>query len=318
MVTDTLPLDRDRAQLVLVGAIAIGIVLIGMTTVLNSAVFTENVAGGSSVETTGDVAEFERESVRNVRSITIRTNHAESYHQSDKDDLNETVKGHVGNYSRALAETYADTGSVYVNVTYDRTVNFGARVLQDDDADFTSNPGVGASSSWSVISGPAEIGWFVMNLDVENVSQTDPVWLNFTDSDGTRLNVSLRQTASDDLAIRSDVAGGNVSDVTCEPQNGRVLLDVLDGASYTGDCTFNSTEYLDQTYVSLEIEDGVNGHGKYDLVVNDSAPITGVAACASPQDPCRGIAIWSLEFTTNYRTGSIAYEKTHNVSVYGG
>lgn len=309
--------SEDRAQLVLVGAIAIGIVLIALTTVLNSAVFTENVAGGSKVEVTGDVQEFERESVRNVRSLVIRINHAESYHDSnsDRQTLNATLRRNVGNYSRVLAESYADTGSVYVNLSYGRTAEFGARALQDEDNDFSRNDG---QSSWTVFSGPTEIGWFVMNIDVENVSQTDPVWLNFTDADGTRLNVSLRRTAGNRLAVRSDIDGGNVSDVTCEPQNGRVLLDVLDGTSYSADCTFNSTEHLGPTYSSLDIDDGQNGHGKYDLVINDSAPLAGMAACASPNDPCRGIAAWTVEFTTHYETGSIVHEKTRNVSVYDG
>jgi hypothetical protein len=305
----------ERAQLILVGAIAIGIVLIALTTVLNSAVFTENVAGGSSVEVTGDVQEFERESVRNVRSLVIRVNHAESYHDSasDRKELNATARRNVGNYSRILAETYADTGSVYVNLSYEGTEKFGARVLQDSDDNFSKNNG---QSSWTVFSGPAEIGWYVVNVDVENVSQSDPVWFNFTDASGTGMNVSLRQTAGKQLAVRSDIAGGNVSNVTCKPQNGRVLLDVLGGTSYSADCSFNSTEYLEPPYTKLEIEDGEYGYGKYDLVINDSAPVSGMAACASPNDPCRGIAIWSIEFTTHYETASVSYEKTHNVSVY--
>lgn len=310
--------SNDRAQLVLVGAIAIGIVLIGMTTLLNSAVFTENVAGGNSAEVTGEATEFNREAVRNLRSLVIRVNHAEKYNDSSSDRmaLNTTARGNVENYSRILGETYADTGSVYVNVSYGGTVSFGSRVLQQDDADFSRNDG---QSSWTVVTDEAKIGWFVMNLNVEKMSQTNPVWLNFTDSDGTQLNVSLQQTPGRQLAVRSEVAGGNTSDVTCTPRNGRVLLDIIDGSSYTGDCTFNSTEYLDPPYTNLAITNGANGNGTYDLVVNDSAAVNGVESppCSPGAQPCAAIAIWSVEFSTHYRTGSISYERTHNVSVYG-
>lgn len=309
----------DRAQLVLVGAIAIAIVLIAMTTVLNSAVFTENVARGNSVEVSGDVEEFDRETVRNVRSLVIRVTHRTEYTTAGgngEDDLKADVRENVSDYSRILTESYADTGSVFVNVTHEDTT-IGQRLLQDQDDDFARNDG---QPTWTPIDDPFQLGWFVVNVDIENTSQSSPVYLELTDAAGSELNVSMRRTVDGDLAVHSEIDGGSVSDVTCDPRNGRVLVDVLEGTTYTGDCTFNSTEHLEPTYSEFRIVHGDNAQGKYDFVVNrsDGGSINGAPSCDSVEEPCRSIAVWSVNLTTHYQTGAVGYEKAHVVEVYDG
>jgi len=314
---------KDRAQLVLVGAIAIGLVLIAMTTVLNSAVFTENVARGSADEVAGDVQEFDRGAIRDVRSVALRVNHADEYWidggHTGKSNLSTDVRSNVSSYSDLLAESYADTGSVYVNVT-PQSVGMGTRIIQNEDDDFRDDPGLGVgNSAWTPVSDPFLMGWFVMNVDVENVSKTNQFSLELTDSASNVLTISLRQTSDGALDVRSDINGGSVSDVTCDPVNGRVLLDVADGTSYTGDCTFNSTEQLSPPYSQLEFADGEHGHGKYDLVVNRSDSSSFDAQpCVSGKEPCRSVAVWSVTFTTHYRTQSIGYTRNHTVEVYDG
>lgn len=311
----------DRAQLILVGAIAIGIVLIALTTVLNSAVFTENVAGGSDAEVTGDVQEFDRESVRNVRSLLVRVNHRRAYRDTGPgiDALEADAARNVTSYSAVLAETYADTGSVYVNVSYNRTVVVGNRLVQREDANFSDDSG---PSTWTPLNGPFELGWFVVNLDVENVTQTSQSHVSIKNTSGAELNVSMRRTASNELLVNSTVDGSHTSNVTCDAQNGRVLLDVAEGTSYSGDCTFNSTAYLGGPYANISMVNGEGAHGKYDIVVNEtSSPYPVANSCdagASPERPCKAVAVWSVEFDAHYETGRITYEKTHNVSVYEG
>jgi hypothetical protein len=205
---------------------------------------------------------------------------------------------------------------VFVNVTYE-DATIGQRLLQNEDDDFARNDG---QVTWTPIDDPFELGWFVVNVDVENVSQSDPVYLELTDTTGSELNVSMRQTSDGKLAVHSDIDGGDVSDVTCDPQNGRVLLDVVEGSSYTGDCTFNSTGHLEPTYSTFRFVNGDDGRGKYDFVVNRTDPndIKNTPACAAPQDPCQTIAIWSVNFTTHYHTGDVGYDRDHSVEVYDG
>lgn len=307
----------QRAQLILVGSIAIAIVLIGLTIVLNSAVFTENVAGGSSPTVTDEVTQFDREAVRNVRSLTVRINHASVYAGTGAGEaaIDADVGENVSTYSRLMAQSYADTGSVYVNVTYEGTETFGNRIVQPEDGDFSSNPG---GTSWTPVDDPFLLGRFVMNVDVTNSTTGEPFFLNITDSDGSTLNVSMQKTTEGELDLNSSIDGGNVSETTCTPKNGRVLLDVVHGTAYTGDCSFNSTGYLEEPYTRLHFENGGKLRGKYDLVMNrsDPASLSGVPNCASVNDPCRSVAVWSVNVTTRYDRGSFSFERNHNVTVY--
>lgn len=321
MVTPT-ALDRDggrtpaRAQLVLVGSIAIAVVLIGLTVILNSAVFTENVAGGSSVEVTGDIAEFDREAVRNVRSLALRVNHGTAY--TSESAVAADVDENVSHYSHLLGESYADTGSVYVNVSLEDVDEYGDRMVQRQDSNFSDDDPPSPPPTWTAIDGPFELGWLVTNFDVENVSRTDTFYVSLTNTTGTELNVSVSRDSNNRLLVNSSVGGSHVSNVTCDPQNGRVLLDVAGGTSYTGDCTFNSTGYLDPPYDRLRFVNGDAVQGKYDVVVNESSS-TGVGnACnvAAVSFPCISDVVWSVNVTTSYQTGSIEYEHTHEVDVY--
>lgn len=316
--------NHDRAQLILVGAIAIGIVLIGMTIVLNSAVFTENVAESNSVDVTGDVTEFDREAVRSVRSLTLRVNHATEYKTSGGSNgraaLAADLRSNVSNYSRIVGVSYADTGSVFVNVTLDSVGENGTRIVQDVDGDFSGNGngagnGAPVGDTWPITQDPYELGWFAMNLDVENV--TDPFSVEVNNASSS-LVIEFQQTSGGKLRIDSSAG----QPVDCTPRNGRVFVDVAEGTAYCGGAqgrtSFNSTGYLQPPYTSLWFVDGHNGRGKYDVVINGTGSNTlpHVPPCASVQEPCESAAAWTVELTTKYETGNIAYDRTHNVSVY--
>ena len=316
----------DRAQLVLVGAIAIGIVLIALTTVLNSAVFTENVAGGNSVDVTGDVTEFDREAVRNVRSTVFRLNHGEVYPDSGpaRTTLSNHVAWNVSNYSRLVGESYADTGSVYVDVTDVSVPKTGDRIVQQNDSNFSKGSG-GGNADWRPLHGDHQYGWFVVNLDVENVSQTTPLHLKVTDDAGSTLDVRINRTATNEVVVNTSVNGAHEDECTYTARNGRVLIDVLDGTAYgwegNNECEFNSTEHLDPPFDELNIENGESNRGKYDIVVDNTSATTGVpnnCDTGAADLPCRGAVAWTVAFTTHYRTGSVAYNKSHTVEVYGG
>ena len=309
----------ERAQLVLVGAIAIGIVIIGMTIVLNSAVFTENVADSNPVEVTGDVGEFDREATRSVRSIAVRVNHV-GVHNPNGAGGHATLRGdlqnNVSNYSRAVGESYADTGSVYVNVTFDGVGENGTRLVQDEDDDFNGGPGVGGNPTWTLFDGPFQLGWFVMNLEVENVSDTDQFHVEIRNTSGATKNVSIWQTNTGDIAINSSPTGGTVPDATCAPTNGRVVVDAVTGTGYSDTCSFNGTDQLQQPYDRLRFVNADNAYGRMDVVANETSTGPGVVPCVAPHAVCESAAAWSVEFTTNYRTGEVSYERKHNMSVY--
>lgn len=299
---------RDRAQLLLAASIAIAVVIVGLSILLNSVVFSENVSGGSSPEVAGDVTEFTKEARRNVRGIAIRLNHADNY--SSVGTIEARFRENVTGYSHVLAESYADTGSVYVNVSYDRTIENGSRVVRLTDGTFER----GGAEDWTAFTDAKRIGWFTINLDAENVSETRTATLSINDTTGAELTITVRQSEDRRILVNSSVAG-TTRNVTCTPANGRVLLDLTDGDSATGDCTFDGLETLDPPFGGVRFENADALEGKFSFVVNESAGLS-LSVCSSGVKPCRMPALWAVEVNTNYRSSTLSHEGTYNVTVY--
>lgn len=301
---------RNRAQLILIGSIAIAVVLIGLTIILNSVIFTENVSQSDAIEVSGDVDEFLTETRRTTQDLTLRVNHAEEYTSLSR--LNSNLNQNFTNYSRVLGESQADTGSLYVNISYEGEQTVGRRVVQSEDDNFTKN----GSDDWSVDSGGSKyVGWFAMNVNVDNVSKSDHFKLQVTNTSGNTLAITLRQSASGDLLVNSTVDGSHVSNATCLTSNSRVFLDIIGGTALTSDCTYNSTSYLGQPYSDIEFVNGSKAAGKYSLVVNDESGLN-VADCPDSTEPCKAPAIWEATVSAIYEAGTISYETTQDVNIY--
>lgn len=301
---------RERAQLILIGSIAIAVVLIGLTIILNSVIFTENVSQSDAIEVSGDVDEFLTETRRTTQDLTLRVNHAEEYTSLSR--LNSNLNRNFTNYSRVLGEANADTGSVYVNISYQGEQTVGRRVVQSEDDNFTKN----GSDDWAVDGGGSKyVGWFAMNVDVDNVSKSDHFKLRITNTSGNTLGITLRQSTSGDLRVNSTIDGNHVSNATCLTSNSRVFLDIVGGNALTSACSFNSTSYLEQPYSDIEFVNGSNAYGKYSVVVNDESGLN-VADCPDSTEPCKTPAIWEATVNAIYETGTISYESTQDVNIY--
>lgn len=306
--------EKDRGQLLLAGSITIALVFIGLTVLLNSVIYTENVSGGSAVEVTGDINEFNKEARRNSRGLTIRINHATSY--SSSSEIGASLDDNFSVYSDRLSESFADTGSVYVNVSFDGIRQTGRRVVQTDDAGFQLD----GNPDWEAFDSDMKTGWFVLNLNASTVSRSTPLILKVDGSSGSTLTIKIKQIAGSKLQVNSSIGGSHTSSVTCHPSGGRVLLDIIDGTAHTGDCSFNATSFIEPPYQDIRIRNGDAATGKLSFVVNGSASdlSSDIESCSSgsPTSPCHMPAAWEIEVTTRYSSTEVAYENTQHITVY--
>ncbi|MFB6180176.1 MAG: hypothetical protein ABEI77_10685 [Halorientalis sp.] len=306
---------RDRGQLLLVGAVIIAAIIIGLVVVINTVLVTENVAKGESLDRARDTAQFDSQARRNVRSLVLRLNH--DNRTVTADELNTSVHENFTSYGRLLAETYALREPIWVNISYHNdSSTWGQRIVRNPDGKFTSP---GGSNDWMAVSDYSQIGRFVLNLNVSQ-TETSPFYLNFTNRSGEHINISLRAQNSggnSNILINSPKQTGAA---VCESANGRVLLDVLSGTAYTGDCEFEGPRTIDlQEPYTLRITDGNRGYGKYGIVANTSvSPASGnYARCQSfPTATCTAPIIWSANVTVQYESTAILYNQDHNVSIY--
>lgn len=331
--TDCTRTRRNRAQLILVGAVTLALIIVGLTVVLNTILFTDTVTSAVTSQDSGNAGEFDFDARRDVRSIVLRLNHRER--NLTRTALASNVRRNLTNYTRLLRESYALGSPVFVNISYNDVSN-GTRFVQAKDSNFKSPTG---SSTWkpvddSEIPGKPDTGWLVANLNVSN-TRSDPFTIRI-ENRSKYVEVTIQKVNDGGVQeVRIDTErnfGGatNTTGEQCAAVRGRVLVDVLRGSSYTGNCRFNATQGMEPPFRSVQFRNGGRASGRFSLVVNKSwqnpdeinPPYKDIDKCESSddvddlQDPCHAPVVWQTNVTVAYGGRTVDYQRSHNVSIY--
>lgn len=303
---------NERAQLLLVGAITLAFVIVSLAVIFNGVMFANQLPTSGSTSSMADAETFERQTGRDVGRLVLYTNHYQTY---DETTFDTALTSAVLNYSQLRMESRLNTRPGYVNVT---TISYqrGTRLVQTDDRELTSD---GGAANWTPVSSD-QVGWLVLNLDAANVSDggDTPFELSVTDTDDgdwMRLYVSRNTTTGLDsttLDIETELSTGNGTAVQpCASSGGRLLVDVIDGETFGGGCSFNTTEHLDGPY-QVDIGNGDAARGTYSIVT-DATPSPD---CPDPSGPCESVIAWELTVQTTYETTELTARHKQNVTVY--
>jgi hypothetical protein len=308
MVTER---TRNRAQMILLGAIALAVLIVGVSIVVNSLTTTRTAAPSQASPQIDEAREFGFESRKGTRSLVLRINHR--YRNVTATELGTQVRENVTRYSQLLAESYASSHSEYVSISYhDSDSAYGERLVQagDDNLTATDNP------TDFVPSGQRRaLGWFVLNADVEETGREQA---RITVSNGTEsIEFRINSTSGGNLNVTSDVSYDGTTTVTCDPSSERVLLDLVDGRSFTADCQFDGIRTIEGPYsVEVRSEELV---GKYELVYNES--VTTSPSVCTDSDPrteqCTVPAVWVANVTARLDSSELSFSNDYNVSIYG-
>jgi len=149
MVSDDAYRDRprsrsERAQLLLVGAIAIALVLIGLVVVFNTVLYTDTTSPTETLES-ADEAETMNQQIRNDtrRIMWLVANESGSTDCTISDGYCTQAKQNITTYSQGLTQSAGHTGPVFVNITVNElsgtSGSLGAGVISSCTADLCAN-----------------------------------------------------------------------------------------------------------------------------------------------------------------------------------
>jgi len=305
--------SSDRAQLVLVGSIAVAFIIIGLVVVFNTVLFTDNLAARASVEEVEDASELQqhvdREAPELVRHVENGTETNDVLHDNVDENVSTT-------YNRLLAETHADTGTVYVNVTYNASASTnGTRVVQDDETDFEN---ASSAQDWSPVNSPRNVSEFVMevNSSLDNILND-----NFTATvqNGTGETISLEMTsATNELTLKQYRNGGLQTTCTVTTTDETAIVNVSDGV-VIGDttCSFDSLDILDGPY-TISYENGTQMEGNYSFLVNgtiDASADSRYEGRNGPDTPYVNHVLLEAGVEIYYQSRTVTYESNQTVTV---
>ncbi|MFB6353665.1 MAG: hypothetical protein ABEJ92_06220 [Halobacteriales archaeon] len=307
----TPPRPRGRGQLILVTALGLAILFVTLALILNTAIYTENLAtrsgdigGGTDAVRYHDAA---RDGVGGVMD------YVNAHNNSSYAALRANLSAGVDAFRNQSARQFAVGDSLAV-VTLNRTVN-GTRIAQTDPTrDLTNTSG---NPDWTVVQDVEETRAVVINVtdasSLEPPGSANAFNLTLDDGDETwRLNVT-----NDSTTTFVGVENGTDAEFNCTAPTGTPVIDVTAGTIDGEDCSgLDFAEGLEPPY-DISIGHGDNITGTLSMVVNGSTlagvPDEDLAADGSGQ-PFAAHAVYATTIDIVYETPRLYYNTTVRVA----
>lgn len=312
----------ERGQLFLVTALALAVAFVGLALLLNTAIYTENLATRNSDPGTAAAVDY-RGAVRGgVGGLVEAVNREDA----DYETLEANLSRGVANWSDTAAVHGAMRGRS-TNVSLDGTEN-GTRIGQADAGrNFTNRSG---ATDWQLASDTAGVRAFEMNVSRSNLS--DPVLADLTDLDDVdiyRVNVTAdagtwsvyvyqNSTAEEvRVAVENETGAFHGPCAASPGPDDHVVVDLTGAAVGGADCAPLSffAALSDDADVAYRDADDVTG--TYELVVaSDFATVNGTGNYVDPGNgsPYATEAIYAANATLTYESAEVYYRSKLRVA----
>lgn len=306
--------NGERGQLLLIAAFIIAVSFVVLALVVNSAIFTENLATRDDVAGSNDVLDYRHEVEQNVGETIVAINQnntvLDDYISSN---LDTPIENNLENFQKQSGIQQASQGRV-VDMEFLGWV-LGEKIAQDDPRTFTNV--TGGKTSWTVAENiPATRN---MKLNVTQNPGAGPgsaFEMIVTNSDEWTLTIADDSPAND-VIVEVDRPGVSAESCTSE-FDGNLIIDVT-GGTVGGEPCHALTRLTDGTPMwfgagvssgyDIEFENGDELEGTYSFVVMDPGGAGDPGDFGSPGNgPYSKHAIYSATVTYEYYTSDIGYE----------
>ena len=301
----------DRGQLILIAAFALAVTFIALALVVNSAIFTENLASRGDGSASGDALSGRQavESELGDVMALINTRDAAGW-----PTLQDAMNASIANATRIVGKQEAAQGR-YMGLSNPRHEE-GTHIV-DRNSSGSTFEGASGADRWTVARTSATRA-FVMNVTRSSVTGGTSTF-GGTRSDEFEVNVTAGTDAwLLNLTDRSGqftvgVAGAGDSGTCAVPGSSRsVVIDLTAGTVGGRDCAALSfAEGVSGTY-DVEFNNSHRVSGNYSLVVDrdgySSGELQSGPGVGDPDDPYATAALYATTVRYRYDAPTIHYE----------
>lgn len=304
---------KSRGQLLIVTAFALGVLFVALALILNSAIFTENLA--SRGETTGgdQAVEFRDTLKRGVGNILT----AENENITDSSTSYSTLRTRVGNgttaMSNSLIEQNAREGATSDVDIVDQTN--GSLILQSDPTrNYSDNSG---NSNWTVAQNVDQTRAFNLNVSqselTDNSSCTrlsDCFVLNVTDG-----SADWRVSINDDSGVTVEVETPAGDTGTCSAGSGDyTVIDITAGTVNGTSCPALDFSDAPQSGYDIKYQNSDEIGGTYSIIVDDTTLPSSNLSGSIGSDPSATSALYDVTVEYDYQTAELNYSSAVRVA----
>lgn len=302
---------RGRGQLIIVTALSLAILFVTLALILNTAIYTENLATRSGdIGGATDAVRYHDAARDGVGGVI---GYANANNNTSHSTLQSNLSTGVADFRNNSARLFA-SGDRAVEVTLDDSVN-GTRIAQNDEnRNFTNVSGTEAP--WIVASDVNHVRAFEMHVyRDELLGVLSDAFVVTLDDGTTEWNITVRKVLTDDIEIVID--GPTASD-SCTVDANDAWINVSEETFGGEQCAVLGTmaDGLTPPY-EVRFENPSKVRGSYTFIVDNStladSPGPHLVTDGAGQ-PFAAHAIYSANVTVVYETSRLYYNTTVRVA----
>lgn len=318
--------SRDRAQLMVVGAIALAVALVAVGLVLNFSIYTENLATREGNSGASSIVHDQQATVDGVgRAIEYVNVHVAGQGHDSPSNIRTQLHTQVAAINDSLAQVGGVSGAS-MQVT-DVEAHVGARLAdQNHTRDYLNESEV---KDWRLVDGASDVGRFTMHVSRPSLADTslsvvlgDIYHVKVTNETGATWKTyiyrdSTTGTAYLATADPSDSLGG-LGDIvfTCASVKRNVTVDFVAGEFGDTDC--DQLDYFTDNFDAPYTVDFVNGDqagGTFEILINSTNYAAGNFHDPSlGKSPYAHNAAFTADVTFEYVGNDVRYRDTKRIS----
>ncbi|MFB6219983.1 MAG: hypothetical protein ABEH90_00970 [Halolamina sp.] len=310
--------EADRAQLFLVGALALSVIFIVLAVLLNTAIYTGNIATRDPGPGAGDVSEYESaaKSMANHTIVAVNDENNSSY-TALQSSFTETVSNWSDTASVHTAATLTDA---HVEIV---TTEQGSMVGQEHRDALTSDNGDG---NWTVVNNSSARAFrlnvsqsSLLDISVAGVLRNESFYVGFDDGSGEWRTYFYREgtgNVSIDVVDPSDTQVGSTCSV--DPGADGFTVVKLSTARLGNQSCPAFTQLFENMSGRYNVSYGnaVNAvgsekvNGTYSVIVDRPLDRLATGADDTSDEPYAADAMYSADLKVTYRS-SVSYYRVH-------
>jgi len=314
-------LERDRAQMLLVGALLLAVVVIALAVIANAAIFTGNLASRSPGSSGADALELRHEVEQSTGGLVTNVN-ANTY--SDYLTREAALENGIETQDEGLGYHSASTGKSVLTSHGSHTRGIRIEDESPGGSEFGSADSStgGGSADWDVATSVTDARAFRFEVDRSSLSGDTAADGDWSDQFIVQIAPSSGGSPQWSVHFGEDGSGNAIVNVTrgsagsvvpvgeCDLSGGTATVDVTRGTADGRPC-----EPLDEMWFGpdaiapaydIRFENGDAARGNYSLVVDDGAA-TPAASSRTSDGPASYLAIYEAVVDYRYNSPTVTY-----------
>lgn len=278
--------DRDRGQLLLVAGLTIAVILVALVLLLNTVIYTENVATRGLDTETDDALQYRATVVDSVEEIIAQENRRSN---ANYGTLEDNVTNGTALLHESLNQRHLERGAI-ADLSLDH--RGGIHAWQESSSDFT--PSGSSDANWTVATGIDDVKRFNMTVERSSLRSLSEA---FTIDIGVSTSIQIYENGTH--IIVDD--GSDSCATTTDPATIDLINHTLDG----GDCP--ALNWSESPPYDVDFVLANHTAGTYAMTVSDQTSIT-------PSDvPNYTYVIYDADVEITYQSRDVDYQTTVHV-----